>query len=106
MNAVSEQETTHINSKAKLILFPLGRVVATPGALELMDRMTANGFHLLQRHQTGDWGNVPADDAIENDFSVVYGNRILSSYPLGKENIWIITEADRSSTTLLLPDEY
>ena len=104
MNAVSEREATHINTKT--ILFPLGRVVATPGALELMDRMTANGFHLLQRHQTGDWGNVPPDDAIENDFSVVYGNRILSSYPLGEENIWIITEADRSSTTLLLPEEY
>ena len=104
MNAVSERETTHINTKP--ILFPLGRVVATPGALELMDRMTANGFQLLQRHQTGDWGNVPADDAIENDFSVVYGNRILSSYTIGTEHLWIITEADRSSTTLLLPDEY
>ena len=104
MNAVSQRETTQINTKP--ILFPLGRVVATPGALELMDRMTANGFHLLQRHQTGDWGNVPADDAIENDFSVVYGNRILSSYLLGDERIWIITEADRSSTTLLLPEEY
>ena len=104
MNAVSERETTHINTKT--ILFPLGRVVATPGALELMDRMTANGFQLLQRHQIGDWGNVLADDAIENDFSVVYGNRILSSYPIGTERLWIITEADRSSTTLLLPDEY
>lgn len=104
MNAVSAREASSINTKA--ILFPLGRVVATPGALELLDRMTANGFTLLQRHQCGDWGCVPPDDAVENDFSVVNGCRILSSYQLGSERIWIITEADRSSTTLLLPEEY
>ena len=104
MNAISQRETASISTKT--ILFPLGRVVATPGALELLDRMTANGFYLLQRHQSGDWGNISAEDAIENDFSVVYGNRILSSYSLGTERLWIITEADRSSTTLLLPEEY
>ena len=104
MNAVTQREATEINTKT--ILFPLGRVAATPGALQLLHKTTANAFELLERHQCGDWGNVPADDAIENDFSAVYGNRILSCYPLGDERIWIITEADRSSTTLLLPEEY
>ena len=57
MNTVSARETTNI--KTKSILFPVGRVVATPSALELLERMTASGFELLQRHQSGDWGNVP-----------------------------------------------
>ena len=106
MNAVIHREKTDINTKIRIILFPLGRVIATPGALELLDRMTANGFELLLRHQCGDWGNIPPDVAIENENSIVNGNRILSSYPLGDERIWIITEADKSSTTLLLPEEY
>ena len=88
------------------IRFSLGHLVATPGALELLERMAVNEYDLLQRHQRGDWGNVPAEDAIENENSVVNGNRILSSYQLGDERIWIITEADRSVTTLLLPEEY
>lgn len=92
------QETT--------IRFSLGHLVATPGALELLERMSVNECELLQRHQRGDWGNVPAEDAIENENSIVNGNRILSSYQLCDERIWIITEADRSATTLLLPEEY
>lgn len=90
----------------KTIYFPLGQIVATPGALDLLDRHATNAMELLQRHQSGDWGCVPQEDAEENEQSVVYGNRILSSYQLGGERIWIITEADRSSTTLLLPEEY
>lgn len=88
------------------ILFPLGQVVATPGALEILDREAVNASVLLQRHQSGDWGIVPEEDAQENQASVANGNRILSSYPIGDARIWIITEADRSSTTLLLPEEY
>jgi len=89
------------------ILFPLGQIAATPGALEALDRAAIDGWVLLHRHQSGDWGNVPAEDAEENVRSVINGWRILSSYPLEQgDRIWIITEADRSSTTLLLPEEY
>jgi hypothetical protein len=90
----------------KTICFPLGHLVATPGALEFLDRKAMNGADLLQRHQRGDWGDVSPDDAEENERAVISGTRILSSYHFGDECIWIITEADRSSTTILLPDEY
>lgn len=105
MNAVHDQEPLPSLS-TKTIYFPLGHLVATPGALELLDQAAVNASDLLQRHQHGDWGNVPPEDAEENELSVINGFRILSSYPVGDGRIWIITEADRSSTTLLLPEEY
>ncbi len=88
-------------------LFPLGRLVATPGALALIrhageDLLPA----LLERHRSGDWGEVPAEDARENEFSVRHGFRIISSYRVAGERLWLITEADRSATTILLPSEY
>lgn len=88
-------------------LFPLGQVVATPNALDALDRAAINGMDLIRRHQHADWGNVPPADAEENDRSVTNGWRILSSYALNDDqNLWIITEADRSATTLLLPEDY
>lgn len=87
-------------------LFPLGRVVATPAALEVLAASGVSSQELLSRHHSGDWGEVPAEDARENRYSVEHGFRILSSYPAGEARIWIITEADRSSTCLLLPSEY
>ncbi|MDP1678680.1 MAG: type I restriction endonuclease subunit M [Candidatus Nitrotoga sp.] len=95
-------------SKTKSVrLFSLGQVVATPGALEALEQYAINAADLIQRHQSGDWGNVPPDDTEENMRSVENGWRILSSYPINDDqNIWIITEADRSVTTLLLPEEY
>lgn len=102
MCAINQHEPTD----NKTICFPLGQLVATPGALALLDRTGENAVELLQRHQRGDWGDVPPEDAIENDNSIVNGTRILSSYQLVDERIWIITEADRSATTLLLPEEY
>jgi hypothetical protein len=94
-------------SAPEICLFSLGQVVATPGALDLLDRTATNGLDLLQRHQHGDWGSVPPEDAEANVAAVVTGCRILSSYYLnGSERLWIITEWDRSITTLLLPDEY
>lgn len=107
MNAAADADENQSNDQScKAICFPLGRIVATPGALELLDRVAVNAAELLRRHQSGDWGKVPQEDADENELSVVNGFRILSSYPIGEERIWIITEADRSSTTLLLPEEY
>jgi hypothetical protein len=90
--------------------FPLGRIVATPGALEALEEAGTDTLALLRRHAAGDWGEVPPEDARENERSVRHGWRVLSSYPVGSEaageKVWVITEADRSSTCLLLPSEY
>jgi hypothetical protein len=92
---------------ATVPLFLLGEIVATPGALELLERAAVNGYDLLLRHQCGDWGSVPPEDGEANRDAVQNSYRILSSYYLNDdERVWIITEADRSVTTLLLPDEY
>ena len=89
-------------------LFSLGRVVATPAALSLLADVGDSPTELLNRHQSADWGELPPEDARENALSVREGFRIVSSYPVGEigKRIWIITEADRSSTCILLPAEY
>ena len=88
-------------------LFPLGRVAATLGALEALRQACQSAQDLLTRHAVGDWGDVPPEDARENELSVRAGFRIISSYRLSTgETVWIITEADRSLTTILLPSEY
>jgi hypothetical protein len=90
-----------------MIRFPVGRVVATPGALRALEKAEQLPAEFLDRHVNGDWGDVPAADKQENELSVENGFRILSSYITSAgDRIWIITEADRSATTLLLPDEY
>jgi len=88
--------------------FPLGRLVPTPGSLALLADTGTDPIRLLSRHAVGDWGSVPADDARGNDLSVREGFRIISSYPLppSEARLWIITEADRSATTLLLAEEH
>lgn len=90
------------------VLFPLGRLVATPGALTLLTNAGENPAALLDRHQSGDWGEVPPEDARENKLSIREGFRIVSSYPVGSDDAkaWIITEWDRSSTCIMLPEEY
>ncbi|CAA9457182.1 MAG: hypothetical protein AVDCRST_MAG28-2632 [uncultured Rubrobacteraceae bacterium] len=90
------------------ILFPLGRLVATPGALALIRRSAGEDLlpALLERHRSGDWGDVPPEDAHENEFSARHGFRVLSSYRVAGERLWVITEDDRSVTTFLLPEEY
>jgi hypothetical protein len=89
------------------IRFALGRLVATPGALEAMQRTGANPVQYLARHATCDWGDVDAEDWTANDRAVVDGARLLSAYRLPDGTpIWVITEADRSATTFLLPSEY
>ena len=87
--------------------FPLGRVVATPGALRALEEANQNPFEFLERHQAGDWGELCEEDKSENEFSVQNGFRILSAYRTRLDvKIWVITEADRSATTFLLPHEY
>lgn len=91
---------------AQVCLFSIGNVVATPGALDLLDRAGCNASALLAMHQRGEWGDVCADDAAENNRSILAGNRLISAYTLCKERLWVVTECDRSVTTLLLPEEY
>jgi hypothetical protein len=86
---------------------PLGRVVATPGALKLLTEARAHPFDYLTRHATGDWRDLCAFDRRQNEMALRNGYRVLSSYWVGgEERIWIITEADRSITTIFLPEEY
>jgi hypothetical protein len=88
-------------------LFSLGRTVMTPGALEALAESEQQPSEFLERHQQGDWGEVDEFDWQENDLSVRGGFRILSAYRTAKDvKLWAITEADRSSTTILLPSEY
>ncbi len=84
----------------------LGRVLATPGALRVLSEAGEDPLRLLARHASGDWGDLDAHDRRENRRSLKNGWRILSSYPVGEEKVWVITEADRSCTTILLPSEY
>ena len=89
------------------VRFPPGQIVATPGALEALQEAGETPAALLRRHLLGDWGEVDEHDAQENQRSLQNGCRILSAYTLSTgAKLWIITEADRSSTTLLLPSEY
>ena len=87
--------------------FPLGQIVATPGALDAFTEAGEEPVTYLARHAAGDWGEVCEEDAKENEFSVENGFRILSAYRLKDgTKIWVISEADRSSTCILLPSEY
>ncbi|MFN2392292.1 MAG: hypothetical protein ABR566_10030 [Pyrinomonadaceae bacterium] len=94
-----------LNEKA--ILFSLGQVLLTLGAREALEESNQTANEFLAKHQKGDWGIVCQDDKKENDFSVKEGFRILSAYRTARDvRLWVITEADRSSTTVLLPSEY
>lgn len=87
--------------------FPLGQTVATPGALEALQEAGQSASEFLRRHSRGDWGCVGKDDAQLNDLAVNDESRVFSAYMTKAEKkLWIITEADRSATTILTPDEY
>jgi hypothetical protein len=89
------------------IKFQPGQLVATPGALDAFTKSGDSPLDLLQRHLLGDWGDVDEHDRLENEFSLQNGLRILSVYILEDgTKVWVITEADRSATTFLLPKEY
>ena len=87
--------------------FHLGRIVATPGALAALQAAGQQPHEFLSRHMQADWGDIPEEDKQENELSLREGFRLLSAYHtrLG-EKFWIITEADRSASTILLPSEY
>jgi hypothetical protein len=88
-------------------LFPLGKLVATPGALAALQKARQSPADFLSLHVRAQWGDIPEEDRRENDYSLQHGFRLLSSYRTNaNETIWVVTESDRSVTTLLLPSEY
>ena len=125
MKALTMKKSETTPAKAETAArFSLGRVVATPGALELMTRTNTDAFALLVRHATGDWGDCDPEDAQTNEEALANGLRVMSVYrlpgvkgeremsakeladELADNTVWIITEADRSVTTFLTPIEY
>ena len=88
-------------------LFPLGHIVATPPALSVLQQHGIQPLTLLQRHVSGDWGDLDPEDVQANVEALEQGWRLFSSYGIADGvKVWIITEADRSVTTLLMPDDY
>lgn len=95
------------NQLAGKPLFPIGQTVATPGAIALLAQHGISAFDLLHRHAHGDWGDLPPDDLSANSAALKNGNRLLSAYRVGATGeVWLITEQNRSVTTILLPSDY
>jgi hypothetical protein len=87
--------------------FELGQIVATPAALETLHASGQDGSEFINRHVRGDYGEMPPEDVAANKEAVRDGARVMSAYTtLNGKRIWVITEADRSATTLLLPEDY
>jgi hypothetical protein len=87
--------------------FEPGKFLATPGSLNTLERAGVAPATILLRHCKGDWGDLDNEDKCANEAALVVGARILSAYKLlTGEKVWVITEADRSVTTILLPSEY
>ena len=87
--------------------FPLGQTLATPGALEALQKSGQSPTEFLQRHARCDWGDVCAQDHNANEDALVHGARLFSVYHTSAgDRLWLITEADRSASTLLTPSEY
>ena len=104
---MNRQDGSTNGRSGKKPLFPLGQVVATPGALTALEDAGQNPVEFLHRHVTGDWGNLDEHDRNENELALREGFRLLSAYQTNKGvRIWVITEWDRSVTTILLPEEY
>ncbi len=87
--------------------FELGQLVVTPGAMHALSRNGTDDSEYVERHQGGDWGDVSKDDAHENENALTQDLELMSAYTLKDgTRVWIVTEADRSVTTILLPEEY
>ena len=94
--------------RIRVPLFPLGQCHGTYGAKAVLDDSNINPYDLLSWHETGDWGTLCEDDWDANVHAVQHGLRVFSSYRVGPDQtkVWVITEADRSATMILLPEEY
>lgn len=98
-------QDTHV--KRLRPLFSLGETNATPGAIAALEQAGKSHSEYFARHHGGDWGDLTDEDKDANEYALISGLRILSAYRLSDEvKIWIITEADRSASTILLPEEY
>ncbi len=101
------QNQNTITQTQNKVLFDLGQTFMTIGAREALEESNQMANEFLTKHQSGDYGIICEDDRRENELSVKEGFRILSAYRTDRgEKIWVITEACRSSTTVLLPSEY
>lgn len=92
------------NTNLKESKFLLGRVVITANAAQHLDTIAVS--EALRRHVAGDWGDICPEDACENELSLKEGFRLLSAYGAGERRFWVITEGDRSVTTILMPSDY
>jgi hypothetical protein len=95
-----------MTTPARVPLFDLGRVVATPAAIEFCEVNAVDPLTLIRRHCHGDFGEMDSEDIAANTQAIKSGARVFSSYRVGTKKVWVITEADRSSTCVLLPEEY
>jgi hypothetical protein len=87
-------------------LFRLGQILATPGAMDVLGFGSGALARVLEAHARGQWGNIDTEDAELNEEALQHGARLLSSYQIEDETIWVITDADRLQTTVLTPNEY
>jgi hypothetical protein len=87
-------------------LFPLGKTLSTPAARDELNELNYSPLDLLRRHMSGDWTEMAVEDQQSNHEAVTNGSRVFSAYIIQGTKFWVITEADRSSTTILLPSEY
>jgi hypothetical protein len=101
------QTESNTNQRPNVGRFQIGQTYITPGAEEALMIAGQTGIEFLRRHMSNDWGELSDEDARENELSLKEGFRLLSAYRIATgQKLWIITEADRSSTTILLPSEY
>jgi len=101
------QTNSSTHRQPSITRFALGQTYITPGAEEALMIAGQTAIEFLRRHMTCDWSELADDDAQENELSLREGFRVLSAYRTSKgQKLWIITEADRSSTTIVLPSEY
>ncbi len=106
MTATSRTATPNSALRQSPPLFNLGEIYASPGAMAFLQEHDLTIYEFLRRHHAGDWGDLDPEDMEANRAALHYGNRLLSSYEISNQKLWIITEADRGSTTVLLPEEY
>jgi len=95
-----------MNHKIYIPLFTLGRIVATPAARETLGELNYSSLDLLRRHMSGDWTEMDSEDQQANREAIAHGDRVFSAYTIQGIKFWVITEADRGATTILLPSEY
>lgn len=101
------QQNSSTHRQPSITRFALGQTYITPGAEEALMIAGQTAIEFLRRHMSRDFGELADEDIQENEFSLREGFRVMSVYRTSAgQNLWIITEADRSSTTILLPDEY